>query len=117
MNETHPAEQVIRHIAPHLAALGYTKAVPVYTREKRLFAWRLKNPDPEAAMTSEPMVEVFTNDAYPNDRGEVFLHVWSWIGSEAPTHVAQELKRRGLECRVTTHKKFKGIRLKMEVQF
>lgn len=113
--ESHPVTQVIDALAPLVAELGYTKRVRGSARGLPLSVC-LRNPDPEAAMVCAPSIEVYCNDAYPNERGEVFIHVWNWCGSESPKHVCEHLLRQGIEARVTTHKKSKGVRVKLAVQ-
>lgn len=107
-------ELAVDILQPLLAQLGYTKVVrrKQGTVGGRLLSVEFRNPDPELGMLNQPTVELYVTDAYPNERGEIFLHVWNWIGMDAGgKRVAAWFEARGFRARWTSHKKSKGVRV------
>lgn len=58
--------------------------------------------------------QLYEKDAYPNDRDEIFLHMWTGTGMSMKAPVlASALTAAGFPARVTTHEKYLGLRVKM----
>jgi hypothetical protein len=110
-------EQIKAQFADVLAKRGYTQVRKVVRTNrsggKEVVSIRFEDPDPEHGMTSQPSVEFYMSEAYPNQRGEIFACVWNWIGMgvKAP-NTAAELTRAGTPARVTTKKKTRGLAIK-----
>jgi hypothetical protein len=117
IHEDSQLRKVIEALKPLVAPIGYTKQIRQLRTDrngtKSVMSIQLVNPDPELAMTSAPGIEVFVREAYPNTRGEVIVHVWSWVGSPAPRHVHEALSRAGRSSRVTSLNKCKVLALVM----
>lgn len=110
-------EKVIAALGPVLAELGYNHLVRVTLKDKGLLSVRFCDPNPEhslGGLLQQPSVEVYVSDMWPNERGEIFLHVWNWIGMAAGGRtLAEFLKRKGFAARWTTHRRTKGVRVKL----
>lgn len=109
-------EQIADKLAPTLARLGYTRRANVNRKgDGGVLSIKFYN-DTAEALTSKPACELYASDAYPNERGEVVLCVWNWIGMEGPLkQVAAELTKDGLPARATSHRKTRVVKVKVEL--
>lgn len=106
-----PIEDLLQEkLAPVLAQIGYDR-VRKTTMRGQFFSLQFIGKD-ELCFRKPPTVEVFASDAYPNDRGEAFLHSWTGLtGSDGKgAHVAEALNRSGIAARCTRHRKMNGVR-------
>jgi hypothetical protein len=98
-------------LGPIADRLGYTR-VQRTVRDGMVLSVKYMDPDPDHGMTDQPCLEVYRRDLYPNDKGEIFVYVWNWVGSEGPTTAVADLfKSLGHKARVTKHKGTRGVRV------
>lgn len=106
-----PRHQVRDLLAPHLRSFGYSAPVESTLRvgTRQSTSTRFRGPD-EMGLGLTPAVEVYDEDSYPNDRGEVFVHTWNACGMDARHNdLVRHLCQGGLRARVTTRRGYCGI--------
>ena len=107
-------QQHVDRLAVALAAAGYPTVRQVVRKDKTPISVKFIDPVEDHAMTSQPACELYLEDAYPNNRDEIFLHVWNWIGMGVKaTNLVRVLSQHGIEARVTTKNKFNGVAIKV----
>ncbi len=95
-------------LGPHMAEFGYTAVQRSFVPGKDgakgpLFSLRFVDVNPDHEMTSKPMVEVFasTMGFYPNQRGEILIYQWNWVGAATSKILVKRLQARGYKARTT----------------